>query len=71
MQLNPSKCTCYFGNVDNFARLYALHISQFTEGSIPVVNLGLPLISSTLESIHCDPDYKALKQNQSMNLQIH
>lgn len=54
MKPNPSKCTCFFGNVDRFTMLYALHITQFSEGSLPIYYLGLPLISGTLKAQHCN-----------------
>lgn len=34
--------------------LYALHITQFSEGSLPIYYLGLPLISGTLKAQHCN-----------------
>lgn len=55
MHSNPSKCMCYFGNVDRFTKLFALHISRFSEGSLPMSYLGLPLITGALKSRHCSP----------------
>ena len=55
MQPNPSKCTCYFGNVDSFTKLYALFLTKFVEGTLPMHYLGLPLISGALKARHCTP----------------
>ena len=55
MKSNPSKCTCFFGNVDRFTKLFALHTSQFSEGTLPLCYLGLPLVTGALKSRHCSP----------------
>ena len=66
MKPNPSKCTCFFGNVDNFTKLYALHITRFSEGSLPLTYLGLPLITGALKARHCNLLF--LKITRKINL---
>lgn len=55
LQPNPSKCTCYFGNVDIDTKNDALKYSGFVEGSLPVIYLGIPLVSRNLTARDCHP----------------
>lgn len=52
---NPAKCTCYFGNIDIETKLAALDYSGFIEGSLPVMYLGIPLVSRNLTVRDCQP----------------
>lgn len=55
LHLNASKCTAFFGNVDPSVKSSTLAQSGFSDGSLPVVYLGLPLVSRSLKTRDCLP----------------
>lgn len=42
LQVNPSKCNAYFGNVDTETKKEILNTTGFVEGSLPFRYLGIP-----------------------------
>ena len=55
MQLNISKSQFYTANVDWDTREFINHSTGISEGSLPVNYLGIPLITSKLNSRDCMP----------------
>ena len=53
LKLNTSKCTCFFSNVPPEIRVNVLAQSGFSEGSLPIIYLGLPLVSRSLKARDC------------------
>lgn len=52
---NPSKCSCFFSNVPLQVIHNITRTSGFSWGDLPVTYLGLPLITSSLTKVHCQP----------------
>ena len=55
LHLNPSKCFSFFGNVPSATQDFAIAVSRFNRGTLPVSYLGLPLISGRLCNRDCQP----------------
>lgn len=55
LQLNLSKCSVFFSKLPDEIRINILEHTGFTEGSLPITYLGLPLISGKLNSRCCTP----------------
>lgn len=55
LKVNPSKCQCFFGNVDSCVIDSALTLTGFQLGVLPVKYLGLPLFSGKLSKQECLP----------------
>lgn len=53
LQPNSQKCSVFFNGIEGLVRDEILNILQFSEGSLTVKYLGLPLISSRLTKSHC------------------
>lgn len=52
---NPDKSLCFFGNVNSTVQEFALNLTGFTRGTLPVKYLGLPLTSNKITARHCEP----------------
>lgn len=52
---NVSKSTCFFCNVPYDVQDFALRLTGFSSGILPVTYLGLPLISGKLRLRDCEP----------------
>lgn len=52
---NPSKSLCFFCNVSIEVRDFALSCIGFSKGALPIVYLGLLLVSSKLTTHDCQP----------------
>lgn len=52
---NPAKCVTFFGNVPTAVQDFTIAVSGFNRGVLPVVYLGLPLISGKLHKRDCQP----------------
>lgn len=55
LRANPDKSLCFFCNVPSDIVNFALSLSGFQQGTLPIKYLGLPLITSTLTTSDCAP----------------
>ena len=55
LNLSTGKCFCFFGNVPTDVKASVLSLSGFTEGTLPITYLGLPLVSKSLNARDCQP----------------
>ena len=55
LQPNPSKSCCFFANVHADVQSQILSRTGFQLGSFPIKYLGLPLVSSRLRAVDCQP----------------
>lgn len=55
LHMNPAKCLTFFGNVPNEVQDFTIAVSKFNRGVLPVMYLGLPLISGKLSTRDCQP----------------
>ncbi|XP_062085985.1 uncharacterized protein LOC133792093 [Humulus lupulus] len=54
LYINNSKSRIFFGGISGTEKAYLLSLSKMTEGSFPLVYLGMPLIPTKWKSIDCD-----------------
>ncbi|XP_020272645.1 uncharacterized protein LOC109847817 [Asparagus officinalis] len=55
LEANPSKCSIFMSGVDDNLKNQICNLLNFTEGTMPLKYLGLPLIAKRLSWMDCSP----------------
>lgn len=63
---NPTKCACFFGNVTPEVQSQILSLNGFVAGNLPIIYLGLPLVSGKLKQRDCQPLINKLCEKNQM-----
>ncbi|XP_077246085.1 uncharacterized protein LOC143885940 [Tasmannia lanceolata] len=65
LEFNPTKSEVFFAGVQNSVRRAICNILHIEEGTLPIKYLGLPLITSRLNSHDCQPIIDKIKKRIS------
>ncbi|XP_020254176.1 uncharacterized protein LOC109831254 [Asparagus officinalis] len=60
LEANLSKCSIFYGGVENSVKEEINHLLSFPEGKLPIKYLGLPLITKRLSYLDCSPLFKKI-----------